>query len=319
MKVKLFTHTDLDGLGCAIVAKLAFSDIDIEYCDYDNVNEKIAGYISSLEYDKYELAFITDISVNEDVAKMIDCVYSNRNEFVLLDHHKTALWLNNHRWACVSEYLDEENNTLHSGTALLYFNILDYCIPERHTKHVLLLNAYDFVETVRRYDTWEWKTKYDDVLPKQVNDLMSILGRDSFINNVTTQLIMLREYRLTQQDLNLLKNNQAKIDKYIEKKNQTLIVKNVLGHQAGVVFAKQYHSELGNTLAELHPEVDFIMIINPSQSVSYRTVKDVDLSVIAKMYGGGGHPKSAGSPMIKSVRDKMIQVVIDENMINYNR
>ena len=40
--IKLFTHTDLDGIGCAILAKLAFGEeVDIEYCDYDNINEKV--------------------------------------------------------------------------------------------------------------------------------------------------------------------------------------------------------------------------------------------------------------------------------------
>jgi len=52
MNVKLFTHTDLDGIGCAIVAKLAFPDVNIEYCDYDNVNEKIKQYIETEEYKK---------------------------------------------------------------------------------------------------------------------------------------------------------------------------------------------------------------------------------------------------------------------------
>lgn len=41
-KMKLFTHTDLDGIGCAILfkhmcAKL-HSGLDIEYCGYDTIN-----------------------------------------------------------------------------------------------------------------------------------------------------------------------------------------------------------------------------------------------------------------------------------------
>jgi hypothetical protein len=33
-KIKLFTHNDLDGIGCAILANLFFIDLDIEYWDY---------------------------------------------------------------------------------------------------------------------------------------------------------------------------------------------------------------------------------------------------------------------------------------------
>jgi len=91
MKVKLFTHTDLDGVSCGIIGKLAFPEINIEYCDYDNVNDKIKQYIESEEYKDYDTIFITDISVNEEVAKLIDNVFTQEHEFVLLDHHKTAL------------------------------------------------------------------------------------------------------------------------------------------------------------------------------------------------------------------------------------
>ena len=45
--VKLFTHTDLDGIGCAILAKLAFGDnVNIEYCNYDNINESVKKFIN---------------------------------------------------------------------------------------------------------------------------------------------------------------------------------------------------------------------------------------------------------------------------------
>ena len=42
MKVKLFTDTDLDGLGTAIVAKLAFGDqVDVFHCSYRNLNQRV--------------------------------------------------------------------------------------------------------------------------------------------------------------------------------------------------------------------------------------------------------------------------------------
>lgn len=43
--VKLFTHTDLDGIGCAVLAKLAFGKyVDISYCDYDNIDSTVKKY-----------------------------------------------------------------------------------------------------------------------------------------------------------------------------------------------------------------------------------------------------------------------------------
>lgn len=40
--VKLFSHDDLDGIGCGILTKLAFGeDVDISYCDYDNIDSSV--------------------------------------------------------------------------------------------------------------------------------------------------------------------------------------------------------------------------------------------------------------------------------------
>jgi oligoribonuclease NrnB/cAMP/cGMP phosphodiesterase (DHH superfamily) len=298
MKVKLFTHTDLDGIGCAIIAKLAFgNNVDIEYCDYNNVNEKITNYIISKDYENHGTTFITDISINEQVAEMIDKIHLIK-EFVLIDHHITALWLNKYEWTWVSEYHDEGIKS--SGTTMFHQNI-------SHYKNILFVD--DFIESIRRYDTWEWKDKYNDIIPKQINDLMYILGRDIFIEDVIYQLENNLEYNISQQNMELLNRKQKEIDDYIDSKDKTIIVKEINGCQAGVIFAERFHSELGNKLAEQHLELDFIVIINPSQSISYRTIKDIDLSTIAKIYGGGGHPKASGSPVSKEMQENIINIL----------
>ena len=90
------------------------------------------------------------------------------------------------------------------------------------------------------------------------------------------------------------------------------MVKNITNYNVGVVFAEQYQSELGNVLAKNHPELDFIAIIDPSSSVSYRGVKDnIDLGQFAKIYGGGGHPKSAGSQISENVRNRVLEIIFD--------
>ena len=54
MKIKLFTHSDLDGVGCAILMKNVYRNdkIDIEYCDYGNVNDKIKEFLNSVVPDE---------------------------------------------------------------------------------------------------------------------------------------------------------------------------------------------------------------------------------------------------------------------------
>ena len=86
------------------------------------------------------------------------------------------------------------------------------------------------------------------------------------------------------------------------------------GHTYGVVFADRFASELGNRLSELHPELDYIAMIDISHgTVSYRTTSEgIDLGgEIAHSHGGGGHRKAAGSQFdISVVRDLVVREVL---------
>lgn len=60
--VKLFSHTDLDGIGCGILAKLAFGkDVDISYCDYDNID---SSFIKNVNIILYIIKIFRKQSVN---------------------------------------------------------------------------------------------------------------------------------------------------------------------------------------------------------------------------------------------------------------
>jgi uncharacterized protein len=301
MKVKLFTHTDLDGVGCAIVARHIFGDnVDVEYCDYNEINDKVSQFINSESQD-YDMIFITDISVNENVAKEIEEHISDKT--VLIDHHPTAKWLNKYKWATVEEFEESvdpnEEYVKSSGTSLFY----DYLWRNYGLNNELL---FELAEKIRRYDTWEWSTKYNDVHAKQLNDLLYIVGRNNFVNRFAND----PSIKLRDNEVFLLNIEQDRINNYIKKKAEELKRVNILNYKVGVVFAEQYHSELGNELAKQNPDLDFIAIINmASNKVSYRGIKDdIDLGKdVAKVFGDGGHPKAAGSQFDEELTSELIK------------
>jgi len=311
MKVKLFSHSDFDGISCGILGKQTFTNVDIEYCDYDNINEKVENFYVGSEKNNYDMVFITDISVNEEVATIIE-YYKDKTyypEIILLDHHKTAEFLNKYDWCNVVENINGEKTC---GTSLLYYYLMEkgFLQNSRAWKWDECSNLYSFVESVRKYDTYLWKTVYNEIEPKMWNDLLYIMGRDNFIEKIMDIVGFQHEFDFTEFDLKLLEYKQREIDSYIDSKDKDIIVKEIQGYKAGVVFAERYVSELGNKLSELHPELDFIAMINPSHSVSYRTVKkEVDLGLIAKVYLGGGHPQASGSPVDEEMRNKIINLL----------
>ncbi|MFQ9545331.1 MAG: DHH family phosphoesterase [Clostridium sp.] len=305
--IRLFSHTDLDGYGCNIVmeALVSQSRVITTNINYEENNEIIKNYILSGEYKDYRCTFITDISVNEEVAELID--KTKDLKLVLLDHHPTAEWLNKYDWAnvCVNNCFEKT-----SGTELL-FNFLvssDGCVEDWN----YFREIHDFVKQVKRYDTWLWKEKYNDDTPKKLNDLFYILGYDKFYsslkeNNFNVKFLI-HDYSY------LLENQQKKIDKYIEKKNKEIIGCPIKDYNVGVVFANQYQSELGNRLSELNSQYDLIAMIGEN-TISYRTIKeDVDCGEFAKLFNGGGHPKAAGSEINEEQKNKIIDLLFDKGL-----
>jgi len=294
-KIKLFTHTDLDGVGCAILGRYMFKEsIDIEYCDYGNVNDKINTFLDSGDYKNYIQIFITDLSVNEEVANKLHSIHE---KVKLLDHHKTALWLNKYDWVLVEE-IDDELNLKTSGTYMFY----KYTCKEVTDFYELKLVS----DIIRRYDTWEWK-ETNDILPKKFNDLYYIYGRDVFLNKVIKYFEGKNDFLIDEQDDLLLKLKQTEIDNYLDSKNKSIIKTNLFGYKVGIIFAERFHSEIGNRLCEINNDVDLVVIINIDYSISYRTIKDIDLSIIAKQLGGGGHPKASGSPLPDDLKMEIIR------------
>ena len=292
--IKLFTHNDLDGVSCAIIAILAFGkeNVDINYCDYTNINEQVKSFINSDKVEQYENIFITDISITEEIAKEID---NKHLPIALLDHHESSKVLNQFNWAISKEKNSNGINTC--GTELFFNWLLEHDCMKYNT------NIRHYVEAVRDYDTYRFKNE-NNMYPKQLNDIFHIVGYDEFIEDI----IKLLEANLSVDiEANptwkiLLNIEQKKINSDIDscEKNMsigTLEYSSDESYTYGFVIATNYISEIGNELNKKHPELDLIIILGRN-SLSYRTIhKNVRCDLIAKKFGGGGHPMSAGSPI----------------------
>lgn len=303
-KIYLFTHTDLDGIGCAVLAKYAFHDdvLQIEYCDNGEVDEKILRFLS--DTTAKGICCITDISMSEKVAELIEADNGKRVEFHLLDHHPTAEFLNRYKWADVVEA--HQNGMRICGTELFY----EWLIKNGYLEDKPEIRK--FVNLVRDYDTWRWAELGEEgKICKQVNDLFYLYGKDEFITQCLSQIKQKIFPYLTLENRAALKAEQKNVDHYVEEKNETITAMRLQGYDCGLVFADRYFSELGNRLAIMHPELDIIVMIDMDGIISYRTVKEnINLGEFARAYGGGGHAKAAGSQFTsKEVISQIVQII----------
>lgn len=357
-RIKLFTHTDLDGVGSAVIAKAVEKQTegriftDVTYCDYNNVNEIIMEFLNSKSYAQFDHVFITDISVNEEIADYIQEINNKAKEafvvsdidiligrILLIDHHATAEWLNEYDWAYVNPYynMSEEkhyhNNLTYQaktcGTSLFlkfFMDFLELESIETNLNEVMVKKLEGFTSLVRLYDTWQWEEVYGgERLPKSLNVLFWAVGRDLFVESMVSQItddkaVIEDTYEygdivwsniFTKEEYNLVQAIHKEVLQYIgQKSSEMLIIPSFKGHvNVGVVTATKHISELGNELCKLHPYLSFVVIINKEKGkVSLRTIKEsVNLSLIAKEFGGGGHPKASGLEYTKAFQKELAE------------
>ncbi|MCP3762340.1 oligoribonuclease [Domibacillus sp. A3M-37] len=283
---KLLSHNDLDGVSCGILAKLAFgSDVSVRYNSISGLNQEVEWFLEN--GDPSTFLFITDLSVNEENEQKLNDFYQAGGKVQLLDHHKTALHLNNYGWGHV--VVEEKEGRLASATSLFY----EYLLTHEH----LIPSAAiaEFVELVRQYDTWEWE-KYDNQNAKRLNALFFLVSIDDFEEKMITRLKTSGHFFFDEFEEKILSMEENKTERYIRRKRRELVQAPIENQFAGIVFAESYHSELGNELSKDCSHLDYIAIVNVgSKRISFRTIHDsVDVSRTAGFFGGGGHAKAAG-------------------------
>lgn len=288
--IKLITDSDLDGVSCGILGKIAFEDqVDVVYTSPKWVDQRVQDALNRSEPGSRLI--ITDLSVSDDVAKKVEEHVKKGLAVKLIDHHGTAISLNDYSWADVQPVDAEGRKT--SATSLFYEDLI-------HNNKLKQTEALDqYVDWVRQYDTWEWDER-GTYQAKQLNSLYGLLGRDIFEQDMLERLKEDPEhFSFNDTEQALLRVEEKKMERYISSKKRQVVQTDLESYVIGVVYAEQYQSELGNSLNEAYPHLDLITMVNPgTKGLSFRTIHDdIDVSLLAGKYGGGGHPKASGAEL----------------------
>lgn len=297
-KYILFRHNDLDGCGAGIVANVLLGEENVHQvsCSNWNVDEKIKDFLESEEVLEVEKVFIVDLCPNEVTCKLIDDFIRDYSvDIVVYDHHVNEC-SNSYCWYDCT--IENDTGRKECGTTLFYENeVVNY--PNCKTINLELL------ESIRLYDTWEWKEK-NTFLPNQLNTILYMIGEDEFIKYYSN----LKNPLLPEKFLLMLKVKEREKEEYINKKLKNVKIKefNYIDEFHGVIHDvrfeivkyavvlsdyKMFSNELMDRILEEF-DVAFVMGVYDG-GISLRTNKDyIDVGEIARIYNGGGRQKTAG-------------------------
>lgn len=305
MKVLLFTHSqDIDGMGCAVLARKAFGDYTLVPTKTFEITKNVENYIKSKKIYDFDKIYVTDLCIKEPILKFIDNDEILKNRLLILDHHKTEIEEGNNKYDFVN-IIVQKNGRKESGTSLFY----NYLIQNNYLQRSNILD--ELVEWTRQYDVWDWESK-NNINARNLHVLFEVLGYDAYLKIINDKVDKLNS---------IVFNNYEKevIDKFNKEMEKDIL--NILndmkcvdlsidGNIFKVGFVKcpyKYRNDMNKFIKKNNVyNIDAVgMIMTDIETVSYRQVKDVDVSIISKYFGGKGH-RGAGSNLQENEKFKMV-------------
>ena len=309
MEVLLFTHkSDIDGMGNAILAKLAFKNVEYVLCETFNLQDEINKYYQNGRIYNFDIIFVTDLWLEEPTLSKVANDEKLKNKFYVFDHHKSALEGNFNKYSFTTIRISDDKG-LCSGTSLFYEYLVNNGLIDFNNKTIK-----EFSELTRKYDTWEWKTKYNDEMPHKLTLLFDSVGCEGYIQLMFEKLnnSVDESFRFNELERMLINNKINQVQEKLTNYAKKVYYANVLGLKAGIVFIDyEYRNDLAEYFRQNNYDMDFAMLIALDYgTISYRNIKDdVNVRLIAEAMGGKGHDKAASSPIDENQKNELIKIL----------
>lgn len=307
MRVLLFTHEqDIDGIGCAVLANHAFTNLEIVPCKTFEITKKVKEYIDNKKINSFDKVFVTDLCIKEPLLTTINQNNDLKEKVQVIDHHKSEIDEGNNQYNFVS-IIVEENGKKESGTSLFY----KYLLKNKFLKQEEYLDT--LVEWTRQYDVWDWKL-LNNVQARYLHILFEELGYEEYLR-IANSFIKKKEIVFDKQHLDIIRQFEERLTQEIHSILSNMKIVEVpiqnKNYRIGYVICNyKYRNDINEFVIQDNKyNIDTVgMIMKDMDSVSYRNVKDIDASIIASYFGGKGHKNAASNPKSnEKFRDLMKQ------------
>ncbi|MHC3995258.1 DHH family phosphoesterase [Thiomicrolovo sp. ZZH C-3] len=317
MTIYHLSHIDLDGYSCQLVMQHTPHTMHFYNANYgEEVPERLRQIVEAITHESEAMILVTDLNLTPDESRWLDGEVKRFNEsgkkitLQLLDHHGSG----KESAARYGWYLLDTDR---SATKITYEFAKEQGWLQEEP---VWMEAY--VAVVNAVDLWlQHETEnfeYGKVLMRLVSETRE-LGRTLFAEQDRAyKLSLLTEAAamialpdapiVLDEKIHLMKkgffreeeNNTLDnlVTKYIvslmgaKRKEMTIYYK---GYRGFLSYAVGNTSIIGNGFLVAYPEYDFIVDISPRGTMSLRANNQVDVSLIAKEWaGGGGHPNASG-------------------------
>lgn len=312
MKVLLFTHkNDIDGMGNAILAQLAFDEVNYVLCGTFDLTDSVEKYYKDGSIYDYDRVYVTDLCLQDPILSKIAQDEKISKKIQVFDHHKTFAEPKYTDHQFITVQLENEKG-LCCGTSIFYNHLLQEGLLASDNQAIA-----EFVELTRQHDTWEWRNIYNNEKSRELSILFDALGCDGYISLMTEKLRNkeTKVFDYDSMERTLIDNRKQQIAEKCKFYADRIHYREILGMKAGIVFITyEYRNELAEYFRENNFDMDFTMMIAFDPGVvAYRSVKEgVHVRPVAELFGGKGHEKAATNPITDEMLTEILKILTEE-------
>ena len=307
MKVLLFTHEqDIDGMGSVVIGQKAFKHLDYVPCKTFEIDSQFKAHIDNKKIYEYDLIFVTDLCLHEPLLSTISNDNILKDKVLVLDHHKTEIA--NAKYDFVNIILECSKGPA-SGTYLFY----EHLINNNYLKPTPALD--ELTELTRQYDTWDWE-KYDNQKARMLHLLFEQIGYKRYIEIMSEVVANNDSIIFSDNEINIINDweNKFKVDsaKILENMVVYPVTIDNIEYRVGYIYTEyKYRNDFSELIKKNNVnDIALVGMFFPNMDVvSYRGVKDVDVSIVPTYFGGKGH-KGAGTNPINNEKFKEVLNVV---------
>ncbi len=287
------THLDLDGAGCAIVLNWMFGSVsERRYGAYDDLDKNIEEMLLKATED--DPLWLTDLCPRQDSPLWPKIIAAaNEGRFFLVDHHETSVHTSSipgsENWAWIS-------SGVCSATKRLWLLCNERQAPPTTCRHDVEL---DFVQAVDAYDMWLLDSVHR-ARGEVLNRLVNFVGLERFVADFT--MFPGADETEWHKTSVVLKEREVKfVAEAVEKYGKSEMLFRDAARRPFLIvplLGSKPCPQVGKAVLDAVPEAKYSVVVWGDQSSCSLYSRDnddeMDVSVIAKALGGGGHKHAAG-------------------------
>jgi len=280
-----FYHDDMDGYASAAIVRKAFPEVKLQRIQYGDI-EKIDFAQFKLNMIKEQDIVIVDFSFPKAYMNALKELYDREQikSVVWIDHHISAKKENPDLWEDISfggiRKIEQES------AALLTWQ---YYFPVDEESMTLIF--------ISCYDTWKFHGKETEI--KQYISLLNVcIGRTKEEPlSPDWDLFFKADYKISKEELII---GQFLLEAANQRADDAIKDGRVIDfrcHKTLCVNSRNDISLIGEKIYNMDYEIGLIWCVRNGVVTASLRSRKVDVSELAKTYGGGGHKSAAGFTM----------------------